>query len=63
VIDAAPEYDDCLQLARSADVPIREVWNEAHRMGEVFVGQRWSPDRTPSLRVVPPPPPIPIDDR
>ena len=63
VIDAAPEYDDCLELARSADVPIREVWNEAHRMGEVFVGQRWSPDRTPSLRVVPPPPPIPIDDR
>ncbi|HYO29639.1 MAG TPA: nickel pincer cofactor biosynthesis protein LarC [Thermomicrobiales bacterium] len=63
VIDAAPEYDDCLELARSADVPIREVWNEAHRMGEVFIGQRWSPDRTPSLRVVPPPPPVPIDER
>jgi len=55
VIDAAPEYDDCLALARAADVPIREVWNEAHRMGEVFVGQRWSPERAPSLRVVPPP--------
>jgi pyridinium-3,5-bisthiocarboxylic acid mononucleotide nickel chelatase len=55
VIDAAPEYDDCLELARAAEVPIREVWNEAHRMGEVFVGQRWSPERAPSLRVVPPP--------
>ncbi|MBA3415241.1 MAG: nickel pincer cofactor biosynthesis protein LarC [Chloroflexia bacterium] len=63
VIDAAPEYDDCLELARGAEVPIRDVWNEAHRMGAVFVGQRWSPERTPSLRVVPPPPPTPIDDR
>ncbi|MFM9108648.1 MAG: nickel pincer cofactor biosynthesis protein LarC [Chloroflexota bacterium] len=52
VIDAAPEYDDCLALARSADVPIREVWNEAHRMGEVFVGRKWPQDRPPTLRVV-----------
>ena len=58
VIDAAPEYDDCLALARSAEVPIRDVWNEAHRMGEVFVGQRWSSERSPSLRVVPPPAPV-----
>ena len=40
VIDAAPEYDDCLALARASDVPIREVWNEAHRIGEAFVGRR-----------------------
>ncbi|MGI9253569.1 MAG: nickel pincer cofactor biosynthesis protein LarC, partial [Thermomicrobiales bacterium] len=53
VIDAAPEYDDCLAIARAAEVPIREVWNEAHRMGEVFVGQKWPQDRPPSLRVVP----------
>ena len=53
VIDAAPEYDDCLALARAAEVPIREVWNEAHRIGEVFVGQKWPEDRPPALRVVP----------
>lgn len=57
VIDATPEYDDCLALAREAEVPIREVWNEAHRMGEVFVGQRWAPERQPALKVVPPPEP------
>lgn len=52
VIDAMPEYDDCLALARAADIPIRAVWNEAHRMGEVYVGQKWSPERPPGLRVV-----------
>lgn len=41
VIDAAPEYDDCLALSREHDVPIREIWNEAYRFGERFVGQRW----------------------
>jgi pyridinium-3,5-bisthiocarboxylic acid mononucleotide nickel chelatase len=40
VIDAAPEYDDCAALARSADVPFREVWNEAHRFAEVYVGRK-----------------------
>ncbi len=40
VIDAAPEYDDCLALARASEAPIRDVWNEAHRLGERFVGQR-----------------------
>ncbi len=40
VIDAAPEYDDCLALARQHDLAIREVWNEAHRMGEAYVGSR-----------------------
>jgi uncharacterized protein (DUF111 family) len=40
VIDAMPEYDDCLALARQHDMAIREVWNEAHRMGEAHVGSR-----------------------
>ncbi len=40
VIDAAPEYDDCLALARQHDLALREVWNEAHRMGEAYVGSR-----------------------
>jgi uncharacterized protein (DUF111 family) len=41
VLNAAPEYDDCLALAQAAEVPIQDVWNEAHRIGEMFVGQRW----------------------
>ena len=40
VIDAAPEYDDCLRLARESDLPIRDIWNEAHRMAEAFIGRR-----------------------
>lgn len=40
VIDAAPEHDDCLRLARASGSPIREVWNEAHRMGEIYLGQK-----------------------
>jgi hypothetical protein len=42
VIGAAPEYDDCLRLSESRDVPIRDVWAEANRLGEVFIGQRWN---------------------
>lgn len=41
VISVTPEYDDCLALARGAEVPIQEVWNDAHRISERFVGQRW----------------------
>jgi len=48
VLDAAPEYDDCLAIARAQEVPIREVWNEAHRLGEAHVGRRIAADdRTP----------------
>ncbi|HEV2127346.1 MAG TPA: nickel insertion protein, partial [Thermomicrobiales bacterium] len=39
VIDAQPEYDEIARLAREFDQPIRDVWNEAHRLGESFVGQ------------------------
>ncbi|MDQ3044137.1 MAG: nickel pincer cofactor biosynthesis protein LarC [Chloroflexota bacterium] len=41
VIDVAPEYDDCLALARQYEVPLREVWNEAHRIGEAAVGRKF----------------------
>jgi pyridinium-3,5-bisthiocarboxylic acid mononucleotide nickel chelatase len=41
VIAATPEYDDCLQLSRVSGAPIREIWAEANRLGEVFAGQRW----------------------
>ena len=41
VISAAPEYDDCLRISREHGIPIREVWAEANRLGEVFAGQRW----------------------
>lgn len=40
VIDAIPEYDDCVALAKANDVPIREVWNDAHRIGESFIGRK-----------------------
>jgi len=40
VIDAMPEYDDCLAIARRTDLPVREIWNEAHRIGEAFVGRK-----------------------
>lgn len=39
VIDAQPEYDAVAALARQHDQPVRDIWNEAHRQGEVFVGQ------------------------
>jgi uncharacterized protein (TIGR00299 family) protein len=42
VIGAAPEYDDCLRLSEESGASIREVWAEANRLGEVFIGQRWS---------------------
>jgi uncharacterized protein (TIGR00299 family) protein len=41
VIGAMPEYDDCLRLSRDSGAPIREVWAEANRLGDVFIGQRW----------------------
>lgn len=50
VTAAMPEYDDCLALSRQREVPIAEIWDEAKRLGDVFVGQRWladSPSPTP----------------
>lgn len=42
VLDARPEYDDCVAIARAREIPIREVWNEAARLGEVYVGGRFT---------------------
>ncbi len=42
VIAAMPEYEDCARLAREADARFAEVWDEAHRIGERFVGRRIS---------------------
>lgn len=39
VIDAMPEHDDCLAIAQREGIPLREIWNEAHRIGEAFVGR------------------------
>lgn len=41
VIDAVPEFDDCAAIARDHDLPVRDVWNEAHRYGDVFIGRRY----------------------
>jgi uncharacterized protein (DUF111 family) len=39
VIDASPEYDDCAAIARRRDASVREVWSEAHRIAEAFIGR------------------------
>jgi uncharacterized protein (TIGR00299 family) protein len=44
VIDAVPEYDDCARIARDHDIPIRDIWNEAHRIAEPYVGRRIAAD-------------------
>ena len=44
VTGAMPEYDDCLLLSRQRGVPIGEIWEEAKRLGDVFIGQRWVGD-------------------
>ena len=38
VIDVMPEHDDCMAIAIDEELPLRTVWNEAHRIGEAFVG-------------------------
>lgn len=42
VVEAVPEYADCLAVARTSNAPLRLVYGEATRIGEVFVGQRRS---------------------
>ncbi len=40
VVDAVPEYRDCLALHERTGLPIREIWFEAQRLAEAFIGQR-----------------------
>ncbi len=40
VVEVAPEYADCLAIARQADAPLRLVYGEAKRIGDAFVGRR-----------------------
>ena len=42
VLSAMPEYEDCARLARETSAPFSQVWDEAHRIGERFVGSRIS---------------------
>lgn len=40
VLAAQPEYEDCARLARETGAPFADVWDEAHRIGERFVGRQ-----------------------
>lgn len=40
VIDAVPEYRDCLAIHQRTGLPIRLVYNEAARIGESWIGRR-----------------------
>jgi pyridinium-3,5-bisthiocarboxylic acid mononucleotide nickel chelatase len=40
VQEAVPEYADCLAVARDSGAPLRLIYGEAQRIGEMFVGQR-----------------------
>lgn len=40
VIDLAPEYDDCAAIARAHDIAVRDAWNEAYLIGQVYIGRR-----------------------
>ncbi len=40
VQEVAPEYADCVAIARQSEAPLRLIYDEARRIGEMFVGQR-----------------------
>jgi len=40
IVDAVPEYRDCLAIHQRTGLPIREIWNEAARLAAVWIGQR-----------------------
>ena len=45
VLDAVPEYADCLAITRETGMPIRYVYGEVSRIAEAYVGRRVDPDR------------------
>jgi uncharacterized protein (DUF111 family) len=42
VWQARPEYDDCARLARETGRSLSDIWDDAYRLGERFVGQQAS---------------------
>lgn len=40
VLDATPEYADCLAITRETGMPIRHVYGEVSRIAEAYVGRR-----------------------
>lgn len=40
VLDATPEYADCLAIARQTGMPIKLIYGEAVRIAEAYVGRR-----------------------
>jgi uncharacterized protein (TIGR00299 family) protein len=40
VLDAVPEYADCLAITRETGMPIRHVYGEVSRIAEAYVGRR-----------------------
>jgi len=49
VVDAVPEYRDCLAVHRAQGIPIREVWEEAHRIAGAWIGRALT-DEVPESR-------------
>ena len=44
VLDASPEYADCLAITRETGMPIRHVYGEVTRIAEAYVGRRMEPE-------------------
>jgi hypothetical protein len=44
VLDATPEYADCLAITRETGLPIRQVYGEATRIAEAYIGRRMEPE-------------------
>lgn len=44
VLDATPEYADCLAITRETGLPIRLVYGEATRIAEAYIGRRMKPE-------------------
>jgi uncharacterized protein (TIGR00299 family) protein len=40
VLEANPEYADCLAVARASNAPLRLIYGEAQRQGDAYVGRK-----------------------